>query len=198
MVLSLKETGYLNEEGWFRAFDEGKPMDKEGNPIPWFSYPAIDFLKDRLNSELLVFEYGSGNSTLFFSARVKKIISIETNKLWFDSISKKLPHNASIYFCDLSKDNNKYNRFIKEANAKYDIIIVDAENRNEVILNLHENLKDDGIIILDNSDRKEYSESISYLRDKGFSKLDFWGITAGYFNKTCTTFFYKQNNCLGI
>lgn len=198
MVLSLKESGYLAEMGWFRSLDTGKPVDKEGNPIPWFAYPATVFLSKRLQKNMVVFEYGSGNSTLFFAAFVKKIISVETNKDWYQQTKRILPNNAIIHYCDYSQDKIKYQTFIKSTNEKFDLIIVDADERNEIILNLKENLKDEGVIILDNSDREEYASSINYLIKLGFLKIDFWGITAGYFNQTCTTIFYKKNNCLGI
>ncbi len=91
MMIALKESGYLYDEGWFRSLDEKRPVDKDGNPIPWFTYPAIEFLKERLTKEMTVFEYGSGSSTLFFAERVKEIISVETNKEWFNKIVNKLP-----------------------------------------------------------------------------------------------------------
>lgn len=198
MIFSLREFGYLVEMGWFKSLDNEKPVDKNGNPIPWFSYPATAFLSDRLNKEMTVFEYGSGNSTLFFSNLVKRIISVETNKEWFQQIKNKLPKNATMYFCDISQDKTKYQTFIQSTKEKFDLIIVDAFERNEIIKNLSTNLKDEGIIILDNSDREEYSIGIFYLLKLGFSKIDFWGMTAGYLNNTCTTIFYRRNNCLGI
>src|SRR5579863_2439198 len=63
------------------------PADLE---LPWFSYAAIDFLKDYLQPDMSVCEYGSGGSTLFFSHRVKSVHSIEDNSEWFDVISNRL------------------------------------------------------------------------------------------------------------
>lgn len=39
---------------------------------------------------MIVFEYGSGGSTLFFQKYVKKIISIEHNRIWYKKMLKFL------------------------------------------------------------------------------------------------------------
>ena len=50
---------------------EGKPVDKDGNPLPWISIPAIEILREKDLGDLFVFEYGSGNSTIWFSESKK-------------------------------------------------------------------------------------------------------------------------------
>lgn len=72
-LLSQRDFGYLSEIGWFESFKSLKSLDRNGNPIPWFSYPFIDFLTPRLSKELVLFEFGSGNSTLFFAEKLKKL-----------------------------------------------------------------------------------------------------------------------------
>uniref|UniRef100_A0A7V2ZLT9 FkbM family methyltransferase n=1 Tax=Ignavibacterium album TaxID=591197 RepID=A0A7V2ZLT9_9BACT len=198
MILSFKESGYLYEVGWFRSLEEKKPVDKDGNPIPWFTYPAIDFLKDRLNKDMVVFEYGSGNSTLFFAERVKEIISVETNREWYNKIKSNLKSNCKLIFYDNKSADYKYSETIKQFSRKFDLIIVDALDRNEVIKMALENINQSGVLILDNSNVEDYKIGIEYLMAKGFKKLDFWGIQAAYINRTCTTIFYKPDNCLGI
>ncbi|GMU96491.1 FkbM family methyltransferase [Ignavibacterium album] len=198
MILSFKESGYLYEVGWFRSLEEKKPVDKDGNPIPWFTYPAIEFIKDRLNKDMIAFEYGCGNSTLFFAERINKIISVETNYDWYNNIKSNLKSNCNLIFYDSNLATYKYHESIKQSASKFDLIIVDAIERNEVIKFAVEYLNKGGVIILDNSDVEEYKTGIEYLMAKGFKKLDFWGIQAAYINVTCTSIFYKPDNCLGI
>ena len=109
--------------GWFNSFKSSKPVDKEGTPIPWFSYPAVEFLSARIRKEMKVFEFGSGNSTLFFSRRVNQVISIEHNKEWYDKISKQSPPNSKIIYAK-SEHSNEYLHALKMSNQKFDIIIV--------------------------------------------------------------------------
>lgn len=198
MMLSLEESGYFKDEGWFKSLDMKQPLDKNGRPIPWFTYPAIDFLKERLNKELSVFEYGCGNSTLFFSERIKEIISVETDFEWYNKIKPKLKSNSNLILYDNKLVDYAYEETIKQFDKKFDIIVVDAIKRNEVMIVAVDYLNPSGVIILDNSNIEDYKSGIEYLLSKGFNKLDFWGIQAGYLNKTCTTIFYKSNNCLRI
>lgn len=198
MILSFKESGYLHEVGWFRSLEEKKPVDKDGNPIPWFTYPAIDFLKDRLNKYMVVFEYGSGNSTLFFAERVKEIISVETDKIWYEELAQKVPSNVKVIYFDESALKSAYEEVIKSTNKKFDMIIVDGLFRNECIKNLLSNLSANGVIILDDSERQEYNEGVNYLLQNNFNKLDFWGFPPTVFIRKCTTLFYLTHNCLGI
>src|SRR3954447_6175598 len=76
------------------------PLDLE---IPWFSYAAIDFLENFLQPHMTVCEYGSGGSTLFFSRRVKSVVSIEDNRTWFDLVSRRVKEkgiqNVSLKLC---------------------------------------------------------------------------------------------------
>ncbi|HUQ21233.1 MAG TPA: hypothetical protein VM099_16555, partial [Gemmatimonadaceae bacterium] len=37
--------GILVQYGWLKSLIGGKPVDKDGMPVPWFTYPAIDFIK---------------------------------------------------------------------------------------------------------------------------------------------------------
>ncbi|MGQ9845794.1 MAG: FkbM family methyltransferase [Caldisericia bacterium] len=198
MIFSMKEFGYLYDEGWFRSLDYGEPVDKNGNPIPWFTYPAIDFLKERLNKNMTVFEYGSGNSTLFFAQRVKEIISVETNKQWYEKIKSKMPSNAKIILYENDKSDISYSKVIDSFNKKYDIIIIDAIERNEVLMNATKYLSEDGIIILDDSEREEYKTAITQLLKNGFKVINFWGISPGYFYKKCTTIIYIDKNVLNL
>src|SRR5204862_8185927 len=56
-----------------------EPVELE---LPWFSYAAIDFLKSYLRSEMQVFAFGSGGSTLFFAQHCKSVASVEDNAHW--------------------------------------------------------------------------------------------------------------------
>src|SRR5229473_8504521 len=50
--------------GHFRSAISRKPVDGRGNPIPWYSYPAIHFLSSIIWEDCRVLEFGSGYSTL--------------------------------------------------------------------------------------------------------------------------------------
>ncbi len=81
-------------------------IDKDGNPIPWYTYPAIEYLENLDMTDKRVLEWGSGNSSLFWAKRAKEVISIENDKEWFEKINaKKLP-NQTIYYKNSNLDSD--------------------------------------------------------------------------------------------
>jgi len=51
---------------------------------------AISFLKMYLNDNMKINDYCSGYSTIFFSNRLREVISIEHNKEWYNEVEKLL------------------------------------------------------------------------------------------------------------
>jgi hypothetical protein len=196
-LLSFNDKGYLDEIGWFNAFDSKSPVDQDNNPIPWVTYSFIDFIQERLNSKHTVFEFGSGNSTYYYAKHAGKVVSVEHDKDWYDKIIKSKPENAEMIFCELVRDGN-YCRTPVSLKKKFDIIIVDGRDRVNCCIQAVDALSDDGVIVLDDSERKQYKEGIDFLIKKGFKHLPFSGISPGLFYNKSTSVFYKTNNCLNI
>lgn len=194
--IQLYLNSQLKEDGWFNSFYKKESIDKNNNPIPWYSYPFIKFLEPRLKKEFSVFEYGSGNSTLWFSKYVKSVKAVEHDKTWYDKVKPKLPANAELIYREI--ENKNYSKEISASGSKYDIIIIDGVDRNNCVYESVNLLSQNGVIILDNSERNDYKESIEFLFSKGFKKIDFWGMCPVTPINTCTSVFYKDDNCLGI
>jgi hypothetical protein len=190
-------TGYLVEEGWWNAFRAKKPFRNNNEPIPWVTYSFIHFIENRLNKDISVFEYGSGASTAFYAKRVKRVVAIEHDKEWYETIMKNVPENANIRLIGLSYDGN-YCRAINGEKEKFDIVSVDGRDRINCVKNCLNQLSDCGIIILDDSERAQYQTALSFLKENGFKQLEFWGISPGLFYKKCTSVFYRERNCLNI
>ncbi|GAB2696058.1 hypothetical protein GCM10027037_19900 [Mucilaginibacter koreensis] len=196
-LLSYNEKGYLNSIGWFKAFDNKSPVDGEGNPIPWVTYSFINFIKTRLNKQQAIFEFGSGNSTLFYAQHVGIVVSVEHDKDWYEKITETKPANAEMIYCELQPDG-EYCRMPIRLEEKFDIIIVDGRDRVNCCKQAVEALSDTGVVVLDDSERENYKEGINFLLSQGFKQLPFTGISPGLFYEKATSVFYKPNNCLDI
>lgn len=196
-LLSQWHSGYLKDVGWFNSFEKLKPVDKNYKPIPWCTYPFIDFIEPRLNKNISIFEFGAGYSTLFFAERTKDVTAVEHNEFWYNQMKKNSPQNVELIFSQLDKEKN-YSKILDAINKKFDIIFVDAEQRNECMINSIAHLSSEGIIVLDDSEREEYAEGISFLQNGGFRQIDFWGIAPECLYKKSTTIFYRPDNCLSI
>jgi len=196
-LISMNESGYLNEIGWINSFKKQMPMDKNSKPLPWVTYGFIDFISDRLNKNMDIFEYGSGNSTLWYGEKVNSVTSVEHDKNWYEKVKNSMPKNVTINYQELLY-NGEYSKFSSSSNIKFDIVIVDGRDRVNCVKNAINSIKEDGIIVLDDSERETYKEGMKFLINHNFKKLDFWGISPGLFYKKNTTIFYKVNNCIDI
>ncbi|MBN1119408.1 MAG: class I SAM-dependent methyltransferase [Bacteroidales bacterium] len=187
-LLCFMHNGYLLEIGWFESFKRNECIDENGEPIPWAPYPYIDFLKDYLTKEMTVFEYGSGYSTLFLAKRTKKVYCVEHNTGWVDKL--KLNEQEKITVITKSLDE-EYENAINSIPEKPDVIIVDGRRRVNCLKTAVKKIKENGIIVLDDSDREKYNEGINFLKEEGFKLLNFRGITPLAFINRKTTVFYK-------
>lgn len=190
---------YLKDIGWIRSYHSKQSVDAQGQPIPWFTYSFIHFLEKRLKKNFDVFEYGCGNSTIWFAQRVNSIDAVEGDLKWFEKIQKILPPNAKLLFFEVQEnENGNYAKAITQMQKYYDLVIVDGRDRNNCIKNAQAYLKPDGVLILDNSDRPDYQEGINFMLEKGYKKIDFIGTTPIVAMLSATSVFYKTENCLEI
>ncbi len=196
-IVQLYINSAIKDDGWFKSYKTKQAVNKNGEPIPWCTYPFTKFIEPRLNKNLTAFEYGSGNSTLWFSKRIKNITSVENDKGWYDLVKTKLPGNCKIIYHKLEYHSD-YAKEISNHNTKFDIVIIDGRDRNYCAELAPQYLSDNGVIFFDNANLKNYELGVSGLLNKGFKKLDFWGISPVTAHSTCTCIFYRTNNCLNI
>jgi hypothetical protein len=192
------QKNHLSKSGWKRSVVHKLPVDRNGNALPWLTYSSINFLTGRLQKSFSVFEYGSGNSTIWFSTYVNEIISIEHDKRWFDKLDngfKNIP-NITYEYRDLA--TSSYQNEILNFTNKFDIIVIDGRQRIACSLNSLKALKKDGVILWDNSDRDEYQKGYNYFLNSGFKRLDFYGMGPVSAHSWCTSIFYRKDNCLNI
>lgn len=168
--------------GHFKSAYRWESIDCQGKPTPWFSYPAIEYLKGLDLSKMTVFEYGSGNSTLFWSKYSAGVTSIENNTKWFNLTSKKLKSNKNSQLI-LEKNKIKYINSINRNKTRYNIIVIDGEYRFECSQEAIKRLKLGGFIILDNSEW--FTKIRDHLRKQNLIEIDFSGF--GPINPYTTT-----------
>ncbi len=126
--LVLRKKSYLHTTGWVESLKRGYPCDFEGSEIPWMNYPVINILKERLNKNLSLFEFGSGYSTLFYEKLVRDVTSVEYDRDWFYLIKEKTSENVSLLHREKDIDGI-YCRAIGEFDKKFDVVIVDGRDR---------------------------------------------------------------------
>jgi hypothetical protein len=196
-VRSLVEGGYLKDKGWIRSVIGSMPVDASGQPVPWYTYGAIDFLADRVKGGMRVFEYGSGNSTLWWGCRTRHVVSCEHDKAWYDFMKGKIPPNVDYTLIELDVDG-RYANAVAGQPAPFDVVVIDGRDRVSCAKASLAALKPDGVIVWDNSDRPDYDAGYRFLLENGFKRLDFWGMGPINAYGWCTSVFYRPQNCFEI
>lgn len=197
-MVQLQLKSGLKDDGWFKSFQTKKSIDKNGQPLAWYNYGFLKFLDNRLTKDLNVFEYGAGNSTIWYAQKVNFVKSVENDQKWIEILTPQLPKNTKVVFRELNENKDYLHEISMAEKPKYDIVVVDGRRRNDCVMFAVDYLTEKGVIILDNSEREDYQPAKDFMQQKGFKRIDFWGISPIVANNTCTSVFYKINNCLEI
>jgi len=177
------------QTGHFRSSLKAKALDNFGQPLPWYTYPAIDFLRNKQTLGKSVLEFGAGQSTLWWAQRVQSVVAIEDNKSWFAHLLGRVPANVQLILTDKDASNIEP---LKE--SAFDLIVIDGLNRFLCAQKAIALLNEGGAIILDNSDGNRGYPIINLFRANGFSRIDFYGYAPGVILPACTSLFFK-NDC---
>ena len=148
-------------------------QDKLNLRTPYTNLKLISFVKNysKDKTNLCIFEFGSGSSTLFFEDHFDQVFSVEHDKEWFEIISTNIK-KANVYLVPPKKVSNpvcgskklgfrnldfvNYVNFIDSLGKKFDVIFIDGRARQECLKLAKQYLKPGGIIILDDSNRLRY------------------------------------------
>ncbi|WP_170463983.1 hypothetical protein [Ruegeria arenilitoris] len=161
--------------GQYDSMENWDCRDGEGREIPWYTYPAIEYLDSFDLNGIRVLEYGSGNSSIFYLNAGAEVTSIENDKGWFDKISASLADKPYFtYFFE--QDEAQYVERDEIQNA--DIVVIDGRYRNACARFMRKRLQqkriDPVMIVFDNSDR--HPDCIALLDEAtGWNRCDFNG-----------------------
>lgn len=168
-------------------------VESETEQRPWMPDSFIDWIEPRLTKDTIVFEWGSGNSTLWLARRVDSVTAVEHHVLWAKALESILPDNVTLRWDRNAPGYERCTGFVKDQ-----VYIVDGVRRDDCI-HAAANWTRNGVIILDNSD-SDAKEGQQWLRQQGFSEKVFSG--EYQWSKDgevhTTTIFYRNGNCLRI
>lgn len=167
---------------------------------PWLPYAATEYIK-HLKPES-VFEWGSGESTLFFfELGIQRVCSIEHDREWFDRINKELIDKNIIHLgynlvsyedgCIGSNPANpihyksastqlgevnfkRYASIIDRVDGGFDLILIDGMARASCLYHAASHVNEYGCIVLDNVERNYYLQNTAFLFE-GWERVEFTG-----------------------
>jgi hypothetical protein len=187
----LTTINLLNKYPHSKSIRAKSPIDLFGNPLPWYTYPALEYLDSLDFSEFVAFEYGSGNSTLWWASRVKSLGSVESDLTWYQRINFQIRTKQNVDYT-LNSNLQTYSSDLRA--LKSDIVIIDGDRRAECARFLVENKNLNSILIFDNSDW--YPETIKYLTDNlsNWTRVDFSGFGPINIYSWTTSMFIRKNS----
>jgi len=135
-------------------------------PVPWLTEGAIEFLDDYFKKKpnAKVLEFGSGASTIWFAKKTKNFVSIEHDAKWYRTINSKLKAMGAWQVKYRYIPLPYYEVCDNFENEHFDLIVVDGRDRVKCIEKAIRILKEGGILMLDNSERKRYNRAYELMR----------------------------------
>jgi len=186
---------WCNEFAAERSIDEKICLDKDGNAIPWYTYPAIEYLAQFDYADKNIFEFGCGYSSAFWAERAKNVTGVEDNAEWLEKWQKEFNYPNLDIRC--RENGEKYENTVFEDNIKYDVIVIDGKRRKECASAAIKALSDGGMVIFEDSDRvntcAEYREAIKKLKQAGLLQVDFHGFSPMNCHTKTTSLFLSRS-----
>lgn len=177
----------MDDYGFENSIKARKPVDKNHQPLPLYSYPVIEYLNSLDFNHKKIFEFGSGQSTLYWLSCGAQVVSVENDQKWIDLVGQK-EHHQYIF-----ASNDQYiNSILQFTDHHFDVIVIDGIfSRYQCAKNCFNKIKKSGLIILDNSDW--YPNTAKLIKEKtNFIQVDFYGFRPSRTNTSVTSLFFSR------
>ncbi len=125
---------------------------------------------------------------------MRKVVALEHVAEWATRVSDQCSAEVLLAGSDTA------DAYLKPAldTGPYDLIIVDGIFRNECLSAAARLAAPNGVIVLDDAQRKEYRPGIAELRALGFRMIELHGPQPVSKHPGCTTIFYRRDNVLDL
>ena len=158
---------------------------------PYYVPKVVKFMSNFLeNRQAIVFEWGSGISTVWYAQKVKSLIAIEHDEEWYrkeiDWLQKRNLTNIDLQYIPPHNDSfQNYSQAILEYDDNFfDVVAVDGRARVACIKQAINKVKIGGYLILDDSHRTRYQPAFDLLTNFEHKRYDFGLLQTTIFRRT--------------
>jgi hypothetical protein len=203
-----------------RWFESLAPDYMVSSRIPWITFDAFDYLDANLSSDLRIFEWGSGGSTLYWLRRnASLIVSIEHDPQWFSRMSTMTDGSSNLDYRlvlpeilpagSASGDRSDPDAYVADDPGfsgytfqryaaaidsfpvgYFDLVMIDGRARPACIKHGSVKVRTGGFLVLDNADRPYYLARTAAYLI-GFECQEFPGLTPAM-GALCQTNIYTR------
>lgn len=158
---------------------------------PWFAWNAIPILEKELQERRggKVLEWGSGNSTVWFSQQQMSVVSYEHHQGWYDRVKLATATSSLIdlRFAEIGSSYVSPNVPVGE----FSIFVIDGRERSQCAYFLAHaiesgDIKSNSLIIFDDSERPRYTDALEKLMGLCTKHRTYSGTTSLELDKTTT------------
>lgn len=189
-AMRVMQTLMFSRAHW-QSIQTGLPVDAKGRPIPWITYPALDYLSQLDFSRAHVLEYGGGQSSLWWAERAESVTTVEGDAKWAEKLRPRAPTNLTVIG---PVEATAYAQAPLGNGRSYHVIIIDGLMRLESTQASLPFLEAGGLLILDNADW--HPHVCAWLRDQGLVEIDFHGFGPVNDYTWCTSLFIRAHSIL--
>lgn len=183
--------------GHFLSSFKISAVSKKGEPIPWYTYPCIDFLTQRSFSNKKILEFGGGQSSLWWAHRAESVLTFEGNQQWYSKINQLMPENVDLRLVsmrDRASCVSDIRAIISEnPDIKYDVVVIDGLYREQMIDIAKDVVADQGVIVVDNADGYDIYQG---FMDTSLNRVDFFGYAPGVVLPHSTSIYFSAGSDL--
>jgi predicted O-methyltransferase YrrM len=136
--------------------------EKRNPDKPWLTPKAVEFLDRVLTRDMTGLEFGSGRSTAWFAARLRRLTSVEHYSVWYDRVKADLERqglgNVDYRLVPTGEPASlggpnplpRYAAVLNEfPDESLDVVLVDGEYRHDCTLTAPPKLKPGGLLLID-------------------------------------------------
>ncbi len=172
--------------GFLHSADTGTASLGDGEPIPLMSYSFIEYVSGLSLADFECLELGGGGSTQFWSRRMRRVLTLETNAELAQRLHADKPANLEVSHVEAGRIAQAAGQF-----GLFDAVIIDAAaNRVACARSALTILKPGGFVVLDNSDW--HPNAARVLRDGDLIQVDFHDFRPSHHYRCTTSLFLHR------
>ncbi len=180
--------------GHWQSSIAGVAKSHLGEPIPWYTYPAIDFLSQRDFVGRHVLEFGGGQSTLWWSRKATNVLTFEEDEQYYRHLASRVPDNVVLHHVPVDPTSRTIQPIHTILNNQplrnFDVIVVDGHLRRKLTGLAFDYLAKNGALILDDSEGYGFYDEI---KSRNCNRIDFFGFAPGVLKRRCTSLVFVDD-----
>ena len=191
----VKDTAsFAIKDGWLASISSGIGI-LNGELSAGFTDSVQSLLKERIQNDWSVLDFGGGLGSVWWAGNVSNVISLTRDHQEATRGQSFAPSSGKISFIESESAGNDYLQSI-ESNLQ---IISIREEISENLLNFAlTKIAIDGVVLFSSNDWKLTSSARPGLLANDFKEIKLFGLIPGSWRRGASSIFYRVNNCLKI